>query len=606
MSAAATITAFFAATAAISALLRSPLANRLVNAPTGERWHARPTPLVGGIGIVGGLLAGAGSALAVGAVEPTPELLGILGGCVVLFLAGLADDLFSLSPLVKVAAQLAAVGIVLASGVRVEIVGNDALALAIAVVWLIGMTNAFNLLDNMDGLAATLAAIACGFFAIAAATVQPDRMVLVLSLSVGLACAGFLPFNLRRSGSARVFMGDSGSQVLGFALAVLGLSASWTLAGTTVATLLLPILVLAVPILDTALVSVVRLLEGRPIYRGGRDHSSHRLVYHGLSEKRAVILLAVVSAALGGTSLAYYVLENARITLVGVLLSFAALVQFGSFLSDVERRPAAAARTEGNVFLRTFVVHRRRLIEVAVDSALVTAGFTAAYLLRLEGSGTITQRHVWNLAIPVILFARLAAFVPFGLYSGVWRHAGANEAVRIVAAVLGSSLAAFVFLSWTIDWNDFPREVLVIDALLCVILIGASRFGERALVRALARFQSRTSERRTVIVGAGRGGRSLLGELRDTPNERVVGFVDDDPDLRRRRLSGVPVLGRTDEMGSVLAATRADRVLVTIPDAPRERLDSVVRHCSSAGVPCRFVRREVDLQPYAVLGAAAE
>ena len=123
--------------------------------------------------------------------------------------------------------------------------------------------------------------------------------MLALALALALACAGFLPFNLRPRGRARVFMGDSGSQVLGFALAALGLASSWKVAGTTVATLLLPLLVLAVPILDTTLVTIVRLLEGRPIYQGGRDHTSHRLVYHGLSEKRAV---AAARADLGRRS----------------------------------------------------------------------------------------------------------------------------------------------------------------------------------------------------------------------------------------------------------------------------------------------------------------
>src|SRR5436305_15160064 len=96
-------------------------------------------------------------------------------------------------------------------------------------------------------------------------------------------------------------MGDSGSQVLGFALGSLGLAASWNVAGSTVATLLLPILILAVPVLDTTLVTIVRLLEGRPISQGGRDHSSHRPVRFGLSEKHAVALLALLAPAVGAT-----------------------------------------------------------------------------------------------------------------------------------------------------------------------------------------------------------------------------------------------------------------------------------------------------------------
>src|SRR5205807_8668935 len=189
----------------------------------------------------------------------------------------------------KLAAQLAAAALVMANGLTISgPISNDFLAGVVALLWLVGMTNAFNLLDNMDGLAATLAGIAATFFAIDAVTVHKNHAALALSITIALACAGFLPFNLRPGKPAAAFMGDSGSQVLGFALAALGLNASWKVAGTTVATLLLPVLVLAVPILDTTLVTIVRLLEGRPIYQGGRDHSSHRLVRFGLSEKNAV------------------------------------------------------------------------------------------------------------------------------------------------------------------------------------------------------------------------------------------------------------------------------------------------------------------------------
>src|SRR5207249_241005 len=301
------------------------------------------------------------------------------------------------------------------TGRSLQSVGNDVREVAIALVWLVGMTNAFNLLDNMDGLAATLAAIGCAYFAIDAVTTHPNRMVLVLSLAVGLACLGFLPFNLRPGRPAAIFMGDSGSQVLGFALAALGVSSSWKAASSTVATLLLPVLILAVPILDTTLVTVVRLLEGRSIAQGGRDHTSHRLVYAGLSERRAVVLLGVISAALGATSLAYTVVDDWRITLLGVLLTFALLVQFASFL---------------------------------------------------------------------------AAFV--------------------VMAVVSSEVLAFAFIAATRSFGGFPRSVFVIDALVCCVLIGVSRFWERAVVRALASLKGRGDRHRTLIVGAGRSGRSLL------------------------------------------------------------------------------------------------
>jgi len=600
----AAIAALPAAAAAIWLLLHTPLAARLGAAPREDRWHERTTPALGGIGIFAGILTGFWLAVAVGAAPASRELVAILGGCAILFVAGLLDDLFSLGPIPKLAAQIAAACLVIFNGLTISgLISNDFLAGVVALVWLVGMTNAFNLLDNMDGLAATLAAIAAVFFAIDAVEVHKSHGVLALSLALALACVGFLPFNLRYGKSAAVFMGDSGSQVLGFLLAALGLTASWKVAGTTVATLLLPILILAVPILDTTLVTVVRLLDGRPVYQGGRDHTSHRLVYHGLSEKRAVVLLAVISAALGTTSLFYSVLDNAWVTLIGVLLTFALLVQFASVLSDVERSPGFVA---DRGWLRTFVANPRRLVESLVDFALITASFALAYYLRLQGSGVAYQRHILAVSIAVVVAARYLAFIPFGLYRGVWRYAGARDAASIVAAVVVSEVVAYLILDATQTWGPFPRSVFIIDALICTVLIGASRFWERAFVRGVSSLTGRAKRHRTLIVGAGRGGRSLLRELRETPGEQVVGFVDDDPRLSRRRLQGVPVLGDTSEIEQILSKARPDTVLVTIPDAPRERLGLVVDACALAQLPCRFVRRHTDLDPDIALRATVD
>jgi UDP-GlcNAc:undecaprenyl-phosphate GlcNAc-1-phosphate transferase len=605
MTAAAAAVALPVSAVVIWTLLRSPFARRLVAHPTGERWSAHATPTFGGIGLFLGLAAGIGLAIAVGGVDAHSELLGILAGAGLLFLVGLIDDVRSLPPVVKLTAQLGAAAIALATGLSVEIVSSDALAVAIGVVWLVGMTNAFNLLDNMDGLAGTLAALAATFFAVDAVTVHEERLLLVLSLSLGLACLGFLPFNFRPGKAAAVFMGDSGSQVLGFTLGALGLATSWKVAETTVATLVLPILVLGIPILDTALVATTRMVEGRPIHRGGKDHASHRLVRGGLSEQRTVVLLAAIAAGLGGTSLAYSVLEDFRITLVGVLVTFVLLVQFATFLVDLERGEATEEVVRGGWMLRTIVLHRRRLFEVLLDFALISVAFYAAYVLLVNGNGTPYERHVFTVALPAVLIARYVAFIVLGLYQGVWRFAGSREAAAIVLGTVVSEAVAFGIVVGTTTLGDFPARIFVVDALFCTVLIGASRFGERALFRARATLRKRDG-RRTLIVGAGRSGRSLVRELRETSGERVVGFVDDDPRLHRRRLLGIPVRGGTGDLERILAEVAPDAVLVTIPAAPAARLDAIVRACAVADVPCRFVRRETDLDPLVVLGAARD
>ena len=602
MTAAVTIAALPVASVVLWALLRSSLGDRLVAVPTGERWHARATPTFGGVGITCGLLAGVLLAVAAGAVDASWQLAGIVGGCILLFAAGLLDDLRHLGPVAKLAAQFGAAGIAVASGLRVELIANDVVATAIAIVWLVGITNAFNLLDNMDGLAATLATVACAYFAIDAVTVHPNDLVLVLALSLGFACGGFLPFNLRPGGNALVFMGDSGSQVLGFLLAALGLAASWTTAGTTVATVLLPLLVLAIPILDTTLVTIRRLAEHRPVSQGGRDHTSHRLVYFGLSERKAVGLLAIIALALGATSVAYNILDDPRVTAVGVLLTFVLLVQFGGFLSDLDERTRRGQASDTSL-RHALTFDPRRLVEVLVDFVLVCTSFLLSYLAVVGGEGSALQRSVFLGSLPVVLGMRYVSFVAFRIYRRVWRYATARDALAIAVAVGVSEVLAFGVIVATRPLGDFPARVFVVDAVVCTALVTASRLALRLLPE-LAGLRSRGTRRRVVVVGAGRAGRSLVRELREDASAIVVAFVDDNPALRGRRVQGVAVVGGTPEIAAVLETSRPAEVLVSIPNAPQERLGPVVQACADAEVPCRFVRRHTETMAPVAEGAA--
>jgi UDP-GlcNAc:undecaprenyl-phosphate/decaprenyl-phosphate GlcNAc-1-phosphate transferase len=593
VSAAVSIAALPVAALTLLVLLRTRLGDRLVAEPSGERWHGRATPTFGGVGIALGLLAGVGLALAVGALDPSWELFGILAGALLLFCAGLLDDLVHLPPLVKLAAQVAAASIAVASGLMVELVESNWIAVPIALLWLVGITNAFNLLDNMDGLAATLAAIACAYFAVDAATEHSSDLVLVVALALGCACVGFLPFNLRPGGQALVFMGDSGSQLLGFTLAALGLASSWTVAGTTVAKTLLPLLVLAIPILDTAFVTLVRIAQRRPVSQGGRDHTSHRLVYYGLTETRAVALLAALALALGATGVAYNIVNEGWVTVIGVLVTVVLLVQFASFLSDLEEQ----ARSGGSgqpVSLVRALTEPRRLAEVLLDFGLMCGSFLAAYVLLIDGLGTPVQRAVFVAALPVVLALRYICFVVAGVYRRVWRFAGVHDAAAVAIACAVSAVGAWAVVRvqrGTLE--TFPPQVFLLDAVFAAVLVVAARIAVGRWLQHRDHGRPGTT-RRVLVVGAGRTGRSLARELRETPGERAVGFLDDNPGVRRRRVLGVLVAGSLDEAAAAIAATAPDEVVVTIPDAPAERLEPVVRACEEAGLECRFLRRQVE------------
>ncbi len=516
---------------------------------------------------------------------------------------GSLDDLYTLRPVAKLAAQFGAAGIVLASGLTVEIVGNDVLATALGLIWLVGITNAFNLLDNMDGLAASLAVVSCAVFAVDAIAEDSGDLSLVIALALGGACLGFLRFNLRPGRRAAVFMGDSGSQVIGFGLASLALASSWTTAGATLTSILLPLLVLAIPILDTTLVTVRRTLERRPVTQGGTDHSSHRLVYYGLSEPQAVAALTLLAALLGATALAYNVLSNARITAVGVLVSFVVLVQFASFLGDLEERSRRQEPGPPPPLWRAFFSNPRRLVEVLVDFTAICTSFLAAYFLQVDGGGTDVQKAIFLTTLPVLLAVRYVLFVLFGIYRRVWRFASARDLLAIAAAVALSVPLTVGIVAALRSLETFPLEIFLIDALFCVVLVGSSRLVLRLLPQ-LSEIRRRGERRRVLIVGAGRSGRALARELAETPDQQVVGFLDDNAAVRKRRVLGVKVLGGLDGAEAHIRSTRPDDVLVTIPGISAGRLDALVAACADAGVACRFVRREIESPPALVKTSA--
>jgi FlaA1/EpsC-like NDP-sugar epimerase len=250
------------------------------------------------------------------------------------------------------------------------------------------------------------------------------------------------------------------------------------------------------------------------------------------------------------------------------------------------------------------VSNPRRLIEVLADFAIVCTSFLGAYLLFVDGGGTNVQRAVFLATLPVLLAVRYVLFVAAGVYRRVWRFGTARDLVAIPAAVALSVPIALGVVAAMRPLQDFPLEVFLVDALLCTTLVAASRLALRALPQTRDRVPA-SARSRVLIVGAGRSGRALARELAETPDRRVVGFLDDNPQVRKRRVLGIKVLGSLDEAGVHVTEARPNEVLVTVPDVPPERLETVVAACADAGVACRFVRREI-ARPPSLLEASAE
>ncbi len=285
-------------TALTFSIVATPLARRLalsigvVDAPAARKIHANPVPLLGGAAIYTAVML---ALLAFGHQFYIRELIGILLGATLISLFGLADDRWGMNAYVKLGGQLAAAGILLVGGTTVQLFSSPWLNAALTLVWVVGITNAFNLLDNMDGLSGGTATVAGAFFLLLAA-ISGQFLVGPLAAALVGACLGFLRYNLN---PATIFMGDTGSLFLGFLLAAIGIKLNFP-NNVPWVTWLVPLCVLGMPILDTSLVFVSRLRRGKnPLTTPGKDHVSHRLVALGMTRREAVLTCYLFGGACG-------------------------------------------------------------------------------------------------------------------------------------------------------------------------------------------------------------------------------------------------------------------------------------------------------------------
>lgn len=317
----------------VSALISfglTPLVIRMASAlgvfdfPASRKVHTEPTPLLGGLAIY---IAFGTSILANSILDR--QVVAILAGGSLLVILGVLDDARSLPAGVRLLAQLLSVGVVIQSGVALTLFGGsvvgNVLNVALTVLWLLGITNAMNFFDGMDGLATGLSIITAGFLGFFAALSFQPFLGWFAAAIVG-ACLGFLPFNFRPRRPAAVFLGDAGSTFLGFVLAALAVKGEW--AENSIIDLGAPVLIFWVFIFDMIHITVTRILSGKVRTLGewiayvGRDHLHHRMEALLGSKRKAVLLIFLLSISMGLGAMA---LVNAQ-TREAVLLSVQAIV----------------------------------------------------------------------------------------------------------------------------------------------------------------------------------------------------------------------------------------------------------------------------------------
>lgn len=573
--------------ALILSLFLTPIIMRIaykfgyVAEPNQLRWHKNTTALLGGIGIYIAFLI---PVLLFIKIDKT--VIGLLIGSSFIFLIGFVDDIFHISPQLKLIGQIFASCIVLAFGITFEIIPIKWIAMPLTIFWIVGITNAINLLDNMDGLSCGIGSISCAFLFVYSLLNGMHTVALLSIILVG-ATLGFLRYNFN---PAKIFMGDCGSQFLGMTIAVIAVIGTAQHISNLIVTLAIPVLILGVPIFDTTFVTFMRRFRGQPVSLGGKDHTSHRLVLLGLSERKTVLLLYLLSVLFGLIALLYARID---IIIVSILTVLAAIILFffGVFLSETktysDKEIEALKRNhsrKGKVMLNTILFHKRRIAEVIIDLLLICISYYTAYLLRFGGKVSPVHSFLMISSLPWLIVVRLGCFYYFGLYRGIWRYISIKDLTAIFKAVTASSIITILFLTLFFRFRDYSRVVFIIDWVLMLFLAS----GTRTLIRVLREsfVTLRPGEKKVLIFGAGDAGEIVLREIRHNKklNCHPVGFLDDNRKKIGRRIHGVAVLGTRDELAQLVKDKGVEEVIVAIPSARQETLDTIFQECKSCGV----------------------
>lgn len=586
-----------AGVAAVLALALTPIAKRLalavgaVDLPDERKVHKTPIPRLGGVAVVASVLVT--TLLVVTGVVPIPKeprislVLAIAAGLLPVFAVSVWDDIRPRRALLKLAAHTLGATVAVAFGVRlgshVHLFGYGIelglLAFPLSVFWIVAVTNAFNLIDGLDGLSAGLALISAA--SLTGVFILAGRFEYALgSLILFGALAGFLPFNLH---PASIFLGDSGACSVGFLLACLCLQGGAILsAGLAV---LVPVVILGVPLAD-GLLSIVRrtllkLESPSPsgIMEADRRHIHHRLLALGLTHRRAVLLMHGTGLLLGAIAFASAFFSSRDSALFVLALVCAAAVGIGRLGYE------ELAVLKRGTMLRLYdtPVLKRGFFVVFVDILLVVVSAYAAIGLKWDDWALVTHRTLFLELAAILPVATFVTYWSLGLYRGRWRHASIEDLLRpsaavVVAATLGGALEALIGRA------DAAPSLFFVYGLILLLLTNATR----ASYRLLAHWRARTVDHGipVLLYGAGRRGSAALRELRARPDAlyRPVAFIDDDDEKMDRTLNGLAVMGSLGTIPDLVRTHGAKGIVVTSPKIPAEKVAAVEELCQELGI----------------------
>jgi len=572
---------FFLSLILIPIIKRVAIHYGLVSIPKESRWHKRPTPILGGIGIFIPWIITCICFREYVNWNLHKEYMMLLICAGAMFFLGLIDDIWEIPPQKKLAAEIIIASSAIFLGFHLKWTGSSVIDMLISFFWIVGITNAFNLLDNMDGLAAGIAIIS-GTFILIASYLSCDSLTIsnpyiYLDLALLGPLIGFLIFNFN---PASIFMGDAGSLFIGFVLSILVIKgpALFIKKGHLpfISSIGIPIFILFIPILDTAFVSIMRKLFGRPIYKGGKDHSSHRIVAIGFSEKGAVLILYAFSVASGFIAIAMNYM-SIWIGIVLAILFILFVLFFWIKLATVKVYPSDSS---------PFIIklsHSRKVFEILLDFVLITISYYIAYLLRFELDikykiGTFIR------SLPIVVATQMAFLYLMGIYKGIWERISVRELHNYIWAVSLGTFSAMIVLLFFYRFISFSRAVFIIYWGITLVLLPLPRIFFYMLDKNILRKINPGEP--TIIYGAGIGGQITVKEI-ETNKElglKIVGFIDDNRELHGKRVLGYPVLGSSDDLKELIRKHNVKKVIISFKKNGEEKKKKIKSQLAKMGM----------------------
>ncbi|AOY60666.1 MULTISPECIES: glycosyl transferase [Desulfococcus] len=525
--------------------------------PVKDRWHKTPTALMGGVaiylamGVPLGIMAdfdGFWDYIFGGRVPPTAPAIdaAIWVGATLMFILGIVDDFLRIKPHTKLIGQILAASLMTFLGFRLHWFHSMTLDTLITLFWIVGITNAFNLIDNMDGLCAGVGMIAAVYFGLLFAFSGVENGIPAALLMAG-SLAGFLVYNFN---PASIFMGDCGSLVIGFTLAMLGIHYTESSISGPMALYGVPVMVLMVSILDTILVTSIRLLSGRKASTGGRDHTSHRLVLMGFSQRQAVLFLYGVGIISGIAAMVVNNIDtlSSPAVIIPLGLSLSLMAIYIAQLRVYEEKEFSVFRNHGYTPILMELTYKRQIVLVFLDFGLIAFSYYLSYRLRFSDAEFAFYFKLFLSSLPAVIACKFIAFFIVGVYRGFWRFMSADDVFTFIKASTLATLFTVAAITFLYRFRDFSKGLFVIDWLLTTGLL----LGTRGSFRISMDFMSRKTlgGEKAVIYGAGRGGEILLREIVNNKSHGInpVGFIDDDPVKTGKRLQGYPILGTFEDI----------------------------------------------------------